>query len=118
MIAQVGLVNLEVKLGDLGISEDEHAAALLVNDTFAKPFLPPEVKTEKPIFTRKADVFGFGMILCHLFSEGVELSYVDEIITNSSIIKTNGWDELITCCLSEQALDRPDFSVLMSWMPK
>jgi hypothetical protein len=127
----VGIVNLEIKLGDLGIPTDE-AAAVLLQDDNARIFLAPELKGERPHFSSKADVYSYGVLLCHLFSEGKPLSRIfyctkgislqctdlQEILTTSTLIKANGWEELIGCCLSEAPGDRPDFAMLLSWMPK
>lgn len=104
------IANLEVKVGDLGIGLhlDKHTQRNLA-------FVAPEVLAGGPP-TQATDVYGFGMILCHLFSEGTkDPKPAEEVIVTSNYLQLwdPKWKELILNCTSKDALKRHTFSQIM-----
>jgi serine/threonine protein kinase len=101
------IANLEVKIGDLGVIPDH-----LLKKADSEHFLAPEYFRTK-YNSYEADVYSFGKILCHLFSEGKEEPKSPQEVINTSQylqIWDPKWKELIVGCTQLDAAKRPRFS--------
>eukprot|EP01119_Soliformovum_irregulare_P022525 TRINITY_DN7734_c0_g1_i1.p1 TRINITY_DN7734_c0_g1~~TRINITY_DN7734_c0_g1_i1.p1 ORF type:complete len:905 (-),score=305.36 TRINITY_DN7734_c0_g1_i1:48-2762(-) len=108
-IVDGGLIaNLEVKIGDLGKIWEDH-----VTHRPEEIYLAPELIQFKRPYSFESDVYSFGMILCHLFSEGSQDPKLPaEVLPNSRYLESwdDGWKNLIISCAHPNPSLRPAFS--------
>jgi len=112
MLEQGLIANLEVKLSDFGV--DDYLQVPSQEIDFL-PFLAPEVLDSKK-HTMQSDVFSFGMVLCHLFSEGQEKPrHPQSVILSSHYLQIwdPRWKEIILQCTHRDASKRPSFSIIL-----
>jgi len=104
------IANLEVKIGDLGAMGDE-----LRNKRQAEHFTAPECLRTR-LCTQASDVYSFGKVLCHLFSEGLEEPQSPANVTqnpHNSEIWNQKWKDLIISCTQVDPELRPNFSNIL-----
>jgi len=104
------IANLEVKIGDLGTIAEDYTC----NRPESVHFTAPECLQTK-FCTQQSDVYSFGKILCHLFSQGQEEpKSTAEVIANSDLdIWDNKWRDLIIRCTHTNPELRPVFSEIL-----
>jgi len=106
-----GLIcGIEVKVGDVGINKSQSALSFIPTSEDSR-FLAPEILSYKR-YTASSDVYSFGMVLCHLFSEASsEPKDPSEVLLNSKFLKAwNGhWKVLISRCVHSNPNMRPSF---------
>eukprot|EP00027_Filamoeba_sp_ATCC50430_P015315 CAMPEP_0168566946 /NCGR_PEP_ID=MMETSP0413-20121227/14712_1 /TAXON_ID=136452 /ORGANISM="Filamoeba nolandi, Strain NC-AS-23-1" /LENGTH=1076 /DNA_ID=CAMNT_0008599043 /DNA_START=92 /DNA_END=3319 /DNA_ORIENTATION=+ len=87
------IAGFEVKVSDIGPPPTEdfyYATSLHEPQVDSSPFVSPELLQSKR-YTKQSDVYAFGMILCHLFSEGAEEpKSVQEVMQTSHYLQL--WD--------------------------
>lgn len=107
------IANLEVKVGDLGVGV-EH---LLLDKNKQRNviFIAPEILAGGPV-TQTSDMYGFGMVLAHMFSEGTkEPRALEEVVSTSRYLQLwdPRWKQLLLDCTHKNPVKRPTFSEIM-----
>jgi len=106
--------NLEVKVGPYTPPADE--VELLSSGQRTLPrHIAPEIAYTKE-FSPKCDVYSFGMLLCHLFSDGAADPKTPQELSALRSFKgvDQKWKDLISACLGSDPNKRPTFTQVLS----
>jgi serine/threonine protein kinase len=105
--------NMEVKMGQYSPPQDEYEHVTSAGRFNA--FVAPEVKQTKQ-FTPESDVYSFGIVLCHLFSDGAaEPLAPAQVFARPSFAGVDPkWKDLIQSCTQAEPSQRPSFSHILA----